>query len=322
MEVLPASFESNSRAKDSPFETLGSYFLPFGKFLERFRSKAIEKLGVDFLDVGNHGADDGASFAGRVRGGGHAPEAVENNAGEGVDHGGEGGDGENVAGDFDSAFFGGALDFLEALGMGHGADVPDVVEDGAGVADEKSGEFAIGIPGAGDGVFVDLFALFVEEKRDGRDVGLRAVEADVALALLLGIVKRMGVEEGPDELAADVFEAEFEMGVLVDGVMAAVESGGADVEALLVRDFFRADEARRVAGTRGGDGGIEGMGEGVAESDARRGGFDEFAGTGIIEHAGLGGHVGVSFYTGGKEMEVESRKFKVERNTEERTKRK
>jgi hypothetical protein len=70
---------------------------------------------------------------------------------------------------------------------------------------------------------------------------LGAVEADVALALLLGIVEGMGVEEGPDELAADVFEAEFEMGVLVDGVMAAVERGGADVEALLVGDFFGAD---------------------------------------------------------------------------------
>jgi len=54
----------------------------------------------------------------------------------------------------------------------------------------------------------------------------------------------MRMEEGPDELAADIFEAEFEMGMLVDSVMAAVEGGGTDVEALLVGDFFRADEAR------------------------------------------------------------------------------
>ena len=47
-----------------------------------------------------------------------------------------------------------------------------------------------------------------------RDVGLRAIEADVTLALLLGIIERMRVQEGPDELAADVFQAEFEMGVL------------------------------------------------------------------------------------------------------------
>src|SRR6266852_5011639 len=113
---------------------------------------------------------------------------------------------------------------------------------------------------------------------DGRDIGLSAIEADVALALLLGIVKGMRVQERPDELAADVFEAEFEMGVLVDGVMAAVESGGADIEALLVGDFFGADEARGVAGAGCGNGGVEGMSEGVAESDAGRGGFDEFAG--------------------------------------------
>ena len=103
---------------------------------------------------------------------------------------------------------------------------------------------------------------------------MRAVETDVALALLLGIVERMRVEERPDELAADIFEAEFEVGVLVDSVMAAVEGGGANVEALRVSDFFRADEARGVAGACGGDGGVERMSEGVAESDAGRSGFD------------------------------------------------
>jgi hypothetical protein len=141
---------------------------------------------------------------------------------------------------------------------------------------------------------------------------MRAVQADVALALLLGIVEGMGVEEGPDELAADVFEAEFEMGVLVDGVMAAVEGGGADVEALLFGDFFGADEARRVTGAGGGDGGIERVSEGIAESDARRGGFYEFAGASAIKHAGLSSHDGSSLYTGGREKEVESRKLRIE----------
>src|SRR5258707_845562 len=83
-----------------------------------------------------------------------------------------------------------------------------------------------------------------------------------------------------------------EMGVLVDGVMAAVESGGADVEALLVGDFFGADEAGRVAGAGGGDGGIERVGEGVAESDAGRAGVDVFAGARAIKHAGLSSHDG------------------------------
>ncbi len=172
-------------------------------------------------------------------------------------HGGEGGEGKNVARNFDGAFFGGALDFLEALGMGHRADVPDVVENVASVADQERGKFAIVVPGAGDGPFVHFLAFFIEEKRDGRYVSLGAVEAHVALALLLGIVERVRVKEGPDELAADVFKAEFEMSVLVDGVVAAVEGCGADVEALLVRDFFGADEARGVTGTGGGDGGIE-----------------------------------------------------------------
>jgi len=126
---------------------------------------------------------------------------------------------------------------------------------------------------------------------------LRAIEADVALALLLGIVEGMSVEEGPDKLAADIFEAEFEMGVLVDGVMAAVERGGADVETLLVGDFFGDDESRGVASAGGGDGGIVRMGEGIAEGDARGGGFDELAGAAGFEHAGLRGHVGKSFYT-------------------------
>ena len=54
----------------------------------------------------------------------------------------------------------------------------------------------------------------------------------------------MRVKEGPDELAADIFQAEFEMRVLVNGVVAAKKVAGADVEALLVGDFFGADQAR------------------------------------------------------------------------------
>jgi hypothetical protein len=124
------------------------------------------------------------------------------------------------------------------------------------------------------------------------------------------------VEKGPDELAADIFEAEFEMSVLVDGVMAAVESRGADVEALFVGDFFGGDEARGVAGARGGDGGVVRVSEGVAEGDAGGGGFDEFAGTARVEHAGLRGHDGKQLYTGGGMERVESRKLKVEGRAE------
>ena len=292
---------------------------PFGAFFERFSSKTIEKLRIDFFYFVDHGPDDGAGFAGSVRGGTHAPKAMEDDAGDGVNHRCESGDGEDIARDFNGALFGGALDFLEALGMGHGADVPDVGEDGASVVDEESGKLAVIIPSANDGVFVDAPSGCVVEERIGikhrmlrGDIGLRAIETDVALTLLLGIVERVGVKEGPDELAADVFEAEFEMSVLVDGVMAAVEGGGADVEALLVGDFFWSDEAWGVAGAGGGDGGVVRMREGVAESDAGRSSFDEFAGTAGVEHAGLGGHVGGSFYTGGVARKAEIRKTKVQ----------
>ena len=268
-------------------------------------------MGVDFLDVSDHGADDGAGFAGRVRGGAHAPEAMENDTGDGVDHGGESGDRQDISGDFDSAFFGGAFDFLETLGVGHGTNVPDVIENGARVGDQKRRKFAVVIPGTSDGGFVEFLGLLVEEERGGRNVSLRAVQTNVALALLLGIVKGMRVEKRPDELAADVFKAEFEMGVLIDGVMATVERGGADVEALLVGDFFGADEARRVASARGSDGGIKRVSESVAESDAWRAGFDEFARARAIKHARLGSHDGTSLYTGGECKEVESRRLKV-----------
>ncbi len=118
---------------------------------------------------------------------------MEHDAGNGVHHGCEGGERENVARDFDSALFGGALDFLYALGMRHGADVPDVAEDFASVGDKQRGEFAVMLPRAGDGVFVDRAGGGVEKERCRRDVSLRAVEPDLALALLLGIVKGMRV---------------------------------------------------------------------------------------------------------------------------------
>src|SRR5215469_7176300 len=217
---------------------------------------------------------------------------MKNDARKGVHHGGERGDGENVARNFDGALFGRALDLLQALRMRHRADVPYIVQDFSRIADQERGKLAIIIPGADNGLFVDFFALLIEEKRNWRDIRLSAVEADVALALLLGIVERMRVQEGPDELPADVFEAEFEVRVLVDSVMPAVKRGGADVEALFVGDLFRRDEARRVTSARGGDCGIKRMREGVAESDARPGGINMLAGMRAVEHARLGSHVG------------------------------
>src|SRR5258708_35405500 len=222
---------------------------------------------------------------------------MQNDAGDRVHHGGESGNRQYIAPDFDGALFRGALDFLNALGVRHRADVPNVVEDGASVGEEQDAELAIVFPGASDGVFVNLFALLIEKERKLGDIGLCAIEPDVALALLLGIVKRMGVEKGPNELTADIFEAEFEMSVLVDGVVAAVKGRGADIHALLIGNFFVADEPRRIAGACSSDGRIKRMREGVAKSDARRRGFDEFTGGRAFKHAGLRGHDGKLFYT-------------------------
>ena len=101
----------------------------------------------------------------------------------------------------------------------------------------------------------------------------------------------MRVQEGPDELAADVFDAEFEVCVLVNRVMPAVKGGGANVDALLVGDFIRVDEARRIAGARSSDGRIERMGKGVAQCDAGRPRFHGSGRRSAIKHAGLRRHV-------------------------------
>ena len=222
---------------------------------------------------------------------------MKDDAGDRVDHRGEGGNRKNVASDFDGAFFGGAFDFLDVLGTGIGADPPNISEDGAGIGDEECRKFAVVIPGARDGLSVDLLGGFIEVEIDGWNVSVDAIHADVALALLLGVVERVCVEKRPDELATDVFEAEFERGVLENGVVTAVEGGGANVEALLVGDLFRSDEMVGVTSASGGDGGIERMIEKVAKSYARWGRFNGFGGASAIEHARLCGHDGRVFYT-------------------------
>jgi hypothetical protein len=127
------------------------------------------------------------------------------------------------------------------------------------------------------------------------------IHSNVTLALLFRIVKGVSVKKGPNELATDVFESEFERGVLEDGVMAAVESCRADVEALLVGDFFGRDEMVRVTRAGGSDGRIEGMIKKVAKSDFGRGRFDGLGRAGAFKHSRLGGHDGTLFYTVAKQ---------------------
>ena len=252
--------------------------LPFGQIFHGRRIEAIEKLRIDFANAADHGFENRARFGRSVAGRLHVPETMENDSGERMHHGGEGGDGKNVAGDFDGALLRGALDLLNPAGMRHRTHMPNVGEDSARLGFENLGELAIIRPGAGDGLLVNGALDRAEEIVFGRNVSLGAIQANVTLALLLGIIERMSMKERPDELAADVFEAEFEMRVLIDSMMAAVESCGADIDALLLGDFFGADDARRIACAGGGDSRIIGMREEVAQGDARRGSFDGIGG--------------------------------------------
>ena len=130
------------------------------------------------------------------------------------------------------------------------------------------------IPGASDGAFVNRPLGRAELRAFGRHVGLGFIEPHVTLALLFGIIERMRVKKRPDELAADIFEAKFEMGVLENGVVSAIKSGRANIDALLFGDFLGADNARCITGARGGNRRIVRMREGIAQCDSRRSGFD------------------------------------------------
>src|SRR5207245_362170 len=102
------------------------------------------------------------------------------------------------------------------------------------------------------------------------NVSLGPVQAHVALALLLGIVKGVRVQERPNQLPADVFQPKFEVRMLVNRVMAAVKRRRADRQPLLICDLLRTDDPRGVAGACGSDGGIIRTGEETTQGDARR----------------------------------------------------
>ena len=82
------------------------------------------------------------------------------------------------------------------------------------------------------------------------------------------VVEGMSVKKGPYELAANVLDSKLEVRVLIYGVMAAMERGCANVEALLIGDFVGRNQAGGVASSSGGNRRIERMRKGVSERDA------------------------------------------------------
>ena len=107
---------------------------PFGKIFQRFGSEAFEKLRIDLFYLRDHRADYFSGFARRVARVAHTPEAVEDDAGDGVHHGGERRYRQDVTRYFYGSLFRRAFDFAYALGVGHGADVPDIVENFSRIA--------------------------------------------------------------------------------------------------------------------------------------------------------------------------------------------
>jgi hypothetical protein len=114
---------------------------------------------------------------------------------------------------------------------------------------------------------------------------LGPVKAYVTLALLFGVVEGMNVKKGPNELAANVLDSKLEVRVLIYGVMPAIESGRANVEALLIRDFVGRNQAGGVASSSGGNRRIERMRKGVSECDAWRRRLDGIRRRRTFEHA-------------------------------------
>ena len=134
---------------------------------------------------------------------------------------------------------------------------------------EHPRKFAVMLPGARHGLFVNG-PLGRAEFRPLGDVRLRAVEPHVPLALLLGVIEGMRVQEGPHELPAHVFQAKFEVRVLIDRVMPAEVRSRADHHPLLFGDFLGTNEPRRIARARRRHCRIERVREIISQRHARR----------------------------------------------------
>jgi hypothetical protein len=224
----------------------------------------LEEGGIEDIHAIDHLRDHGDGLGGDVSRPHHPPQAMEHDPGDGVHHRGEGGHGDDVTRELDGFLLGFARDLLPSLLRRVRAEVADLSEDAVRVLFQDRGEGAIGRPGLAQLALVHLARRCGE---GGGDIGRDLVEAHEPLAGLLGVVERVGMQEGPDQLPAHVLEAELEVGVLVDGVMPALEGQGADGVALARRDLVRPDHPRGIAGAGGGDGAVVRARRGVAQGD-------------------------------------------------------
>src|SRR5580698_5897278 len=157
--------------------------------------------------------------------------------------------------------------------MRHLAHMPNIAENLSRRGLQHVGQFTVMLPRAPDCGFIYRQLCRSKVRTRHRDIGLRVIQAHIALALLLRIVERMRVQEGPDKLAADVFQPKLEVRVLIYGVVAAEIGAGTDHYPLLVGDFFVTDQTGRIAGSGRGDSGIKGVRERISQRHPRRAGF-------------------------------------------------
>ena len=79
----------------------------------------------------------------------------------------------------------------------------------------------------------------------------------------------MAVKQAPNELTGDVLQSEYEVGVLVDGVVPTVERSSADGVPLPIRDLGWLDDTRHIACACGSNREVEGVLEVCEEPDPR-----------------------------------------------------
>ena len=224
----------------------------------------LEEGRIDPGDLGHHALDHVGGLVGRVAHLHHAPQPVQHQTRDRVDHRRVAGDRDHVARRLDRLLLRLARDAAPEGDRLARRQPPQLGEPLLRHRRQPRGELAVGAPARLDRGLVER-ALARGEAR--RHVRRHLVEAHVALALLLGVVEREAVQEGPDQLARDPGERELEGRVLEHRVVTALEGERADAAALALGDLVRLDHARRVAGARRGDRVVVGTIEPVAQAD-------------------------------------------------------